>query len=160
MDPQIFFAVQIFQDSVRQIAESDLERGSVINQLRYVMPDSSGNFIFFDGGQGFHQIFFVGHQTVNFIDMHKTVTPCSGHFRIHLGNNHRGMLHSRSCNIDRDPQTAIAVFVRRADLDQSSVQTDAMGRKQTRYLGQIFRNIVDLAFKRCFTHRPADKKQL
>jgi len=40
MYPQVFFAFQMRQNRIRQVAETDLKSCVIVYQLRYVVPDT------------------------------------------------------------------------------------------------------------------------
>jgi hypothetical protein len=71
-----------------------LECGAIIHQLGNIIPDATRHFLIPDFRKILCQRLFMPDQIINIIQMDKTVSECSGHLGIYLGNDQRGIFQS------------------------------------------------------------------
>ena len=114
MDAQVLLAAQVFQNGVGNGADTQLQGGTVLHQLRDVFADGVGDLVNGAAAQlrqrrgGLHEIIELG-------DMEEGIPHGAGHLVVDLSDGQLRVENGGLCTADADAQRHKAVLVRRSD---------------------------------------------
>jgi hypothetical protein len=144
VDRQVVPVRQMSQHLVRNAAEADLERRAIVDEPSDVACDLFGHVV----GR-LVQILDHGRvdldEAVDPIERNPAISPRPGHRWVDLGDDRAGRKNRGLRHVDRNPQAARAVRIRRRDLHQRYVERHPAASHQPRYVGKRQRQVLHQA---------------
>ncbi len=120
VDAEVVLLVQEHEDGVGDAADAELQAGAVLHEAGDVAADRLLHRTY-PGGRQLDDRLVALDDRVDLVEMDERVAVGARHVGVHLGDHRPGGLGGRLGVVDRDAEGAIAVFVRRRDVDERHV---------------------------------------
>ena len=140
MNPEILLFREMLEDGVRYHPDPRLNRRSVVDQLRDIMPDPVGHFIRLRRRPGEQRDITLDY-IIDLLEMDETIPQRARHALVDLGYDQLGVLGPRLDHVDRYTERAESVVVGRRHLYQRHVDLEPSRMKQLRELGKEDRRV-------------------